>query len=66
MSLGVKFALTGWGWGKCWGAGSSGVAPAEVLDRFICLRTPFQFLPGPGDLPEDFLLSLLGEAFQMP
>lgn len=50
VSLGVKFALTGWGWGKCWGPGPSGVAPAEVLDRFICLRTPFQFLPGPGGL----------------
>lgn len=60
VSLGVKFALTGWEWGKCWGPGSPGVVPAEVLDRVICLRTPFQFAPGPGDLLEDFLLCLLG------
>lgn len=47
-------------WGEHGGPGSSGVALAKVLNGFRCLRTPLQFLPGPGDLPWDcFLLICL-------
>lgn len=32
------------------------MAPAEVLNRYRCLRTPFGFVPDPGDLPGDCFL----------